>query len=150
MTKITCESVLEMVAVGEELETAEVKEHLLACEACRLETARIRRMIQALESDAALKVPDHLDREVRALLSGPAQVSNGILRPGPALALSIVGLMAGIIALVGWLGGPEKDLTNIVKALPLVWTYLAFGVVAGLPMLIRFCIRRSECNGEVQ
>ena len=148
MTKVTCETVREMVAAGED--AVEVEEHLASCEACRLETARIRQMIQVIESDAEVKVPEHLDRSIRAMLSEPIAVANGILRPGVALALSVIGLIAGIIALAGWLGGPELDTEKIVKALPLVWSYLALGAVAGLPMLIWSYVRRRECNGEVQ
>lgn len=148
MTEITCETVLEMVAAGED--AVEVREHLESCEACRLEAARIRQTIQIVESDTEVKVPEHLDRAVRAMLSEPVAVKNGILRPGIALTLSIVGMIAGIVALVGWLGGPDLETERIVKALPLVWTYLSFGAVAGLPMVIWSYARRRERNGEVQ
>ena len=150
MSSEICERVRTWIALGEEAMNAEATDHLRSCSECRLEAARIGRVRNALSRKAALRVPERLDRAVLALLSEHVGVPESILRPRLAIALAVVALIAGILALVGWNGESGADSPNPFKIVLWVWVYLALAAVATLPMLVHHAVPRRECSERVQ
>jgi hypothetical protein len=145
MSHETCERIRARIALGEEAINTETDDHLRSCRECRVEASRIARLTNALARTAAMRVPARLDSTVLALISEHVNAPESILRPRLAIALALVALIAGILAIAGWSGGADEASTNPLKVVVWVWVYLALAAVAALPMLVHHAVPREGC-----
>jgi hypothetical protein len=150
MSSKLCEEVRTRLALGEDATGAEASHHLRSCKKCRLEASRIGRLTQALARTAVQHISPRLDRTVLALLSEHVGVPESIMRPRLAIALAVVALIAGILALVGWSGESGEGSSNPLKIVLWVWVYLALAAVVTLPMLVHHALGQRECMEGMQ
>lgn len=150
MSSEICKEVRTRIALGGDAVNAETGAHLRSCGECRREASRIERLINTLARTAALPVPARLDRAVLALLSENVGVPESILRPGLAITLAVIALIAGTLALAGWSGESGADSPNPLKIVVWVWVYLALAAVVTLPMFAHHVIPRDKCLEGVQ
>lgn len=150
MSNEICEQVRTRIALGEDEANAGASDHLRVCGECRLEANRIKRLTGVLARTAARSVPAGLDRAVLSLLSGRVGVPESILRPRLAIALAVVALLAGILALAGWGGEPDAESPSPIKIVLWVWVYLGFASVATLPMLVHHALGQRKYSEGIQ
>jgi hypothetical protein len=149
MRNETCKEVRARIALGDGT-TEQMDEHVRNCAGCRVEGARIGRLVRALARDAELAVPARLDLGLRTLLAQWEGAPRSILRPGLAIALAVLAILAGVLSLVGWQGASGADNLQPLKIAAIVWLYLAFASVATLPMVFHLAVRRRESLEGVQ
>ena len=150
MSNGICDQVRTRIALGEDVTSAEAGNHLRVCGECRVEANRIKRLTQALARTAAQRVPARLDRTVLALLSAHVGVPESILRPRLAIALGVVALIAGILAIAGWSGESDEAGLNPLKVVLWIWVYLGLAAAVTLPMLVHHALAQRECLEGMQ
>lgn len=148
MPETVCEQIQQRIALGESQDSAEIASHLQSCEACRHEAARLGAVLTLLAEDAEAVVQPELDRQVRSMIGEAPVAGRSYLRPRLAIALAAIALLAGIIAVVGFVTRGASAQEDCFRAFAIVWTYLAISSVATLPILIhkKVLVRHQICE----
>ena len=136
MVERICEEIRSRLALGE-AGTSDMDHHLAACEACRFEAGRLRRVVARLADAPEVEVPAALDRVVRERLLEPVAVATRpFSRPSLAASLAVGGLLALTAALAGALAQTGAAEQGAYLALLIALGYTTVSAAVTFPLLL--------------
>lgn len=148
MSETICTRVRTELALAESRPSELARGHLEACPSCRVEAARLERLIAALSREAEVEPSAELDRRLRRLIrkAGPMPV-RPLIRPLLATGLAVASFLALVGGLAAGLAAAGATEAGLQLAILAVSAYLAVSSAATLPILL---YRTSSARNEVE